>query len=853
MAGPRDSEEQRTDAPIGAIRDAPPGPAPRPDVQTLLNLGLEARSQSNHGAALAFFQDAARQAPRNPRVRLEIAKSLHDLGRTDEARFRCQSILEDKPDWGPALVVLGAIAFDQKEHGKALRHFRTATRLNPLDMNAQTRIVRTLVDMGRLEEADTLAKRLLRRQPDHTGLNLLSANIAEQRGDIGGAIAHIDTVAAANPERPEHALAAIHLLRRVERIAEAEARCRELLERQPGSPEAIHALGMILSKQGDQEAALEQLRVAAELKPSDLNFQLAYAHTLRHADRFDEAAVCFARILEVSPDNVSAVLGLANVARARMATAEALAWFEKAARLDPADPVTRVEIAFILWDLFRREDSENAVVESAACTDVPGNARYAQRKFEYFCHTEQWERAATYVEQWPSLGDLPPEAVHSVTRYFVERGKWDDLLDFFRIRIIEAGWYAAPEPTETVYDFIAIATRRTGRYAEMLLLLDRWLSDRADPLVAQLRDEIAEELALMQAVGAVECDDAVPAVAISDPLRRERHALRVRLLTPERPCKEPVIDEASKTLPGAEDAAHTVFFCTDANYLLPTATSLFSLLRHNHTVLPPCRFIVWCSSEVLEFAAEVLGAATAHFGCRVELFSSSTLFSTELRLRTKFGQFTGHGLSEAAYYRMFAVAQLSRKASSGRALYVDADTVCAAGIERLLAFDMEGHPLAARRELPDLPGVWRSSIRLGLERGAYFNSGILLFDLAHPALARALEASLDVALQQQHLLTNLDQCALNLGFKDQVASLDPGFNHFVRDSAEEVLPHPAPTVMHFNAHPKPWDPRYRNRQCMQWFSEFEALAGVLAPVVLKRLAASFIPRAQTALGICVAR
>ena len=136
----------------------------------------------------------------------------------------------------------------------------------------------------------------------------------------------------------------------------------------------------------------------------------------------------------------------------------------------------------------------------------------------------------------------------------------------------------------------------------------------------------------------------------------------------------------------------------------------------------------------------------------------------------------------------------------------------------------------------------RACSKLGIARGEYFNSGVLLLDLTHPRLEAALNHSIDFALNKQHLLTMVDQCALNVAFKNQTASLPPEFNFFVRDDDTIELPAQPPAVTHYTAHPKPWDPSYQTRHCLRWCDEFEALGAILAPDHTKQLFAYSFPQ-----------
>jgi lipopolysaccharide biosynthesis glycosyltransferase len=117
----------------------------------------------------------------------------------------------------------------------------------------------------------------------------------------------------------------------------------------------------------------------------------------------------------------------------------------------------------------------------------------------------------------------------------------------------------------------------------------------------------------------------------------------------------------------------------------------------------------------------------------------------------------------------------------------------------------------------------------------YFNSGVLLFDLSHPHLVAMLDQAIDFSLNQPEMLTFVDQCALNWAFHDQTCALPSHCNHFLRQNDPMRLFVQDPTVIHFLDRPKPWDPMYRNANCVRWLREFASLGDVTGSQALGEL------------------
>ena len=107
------------------------------------------------------------------------------------------------------------------------------------EQNAQLRAVADRIGLGRYEEADALATRLIRKAPDF-------AEAYNQR-----AIARFSTG----------------------RFADSAADCRRALERNPYHVGALSGLGQCYRRLGDRAAALETFRRALELQPHDLGLR----------------------------------------------------------------------------------------------------------------------------------------------------------------------------------------------------------------------------------------------------------------------------------------------------------------------------------------------------------------------------------------------------------------------------------------------------------------------------------------------------------------------------------------------------------------------------------------------------
>ncbi len=480
-------------------------------------------------------------------------------------------------------------------------------------------------------------------------------------------------------------------------------------------------------------------------------------------------------------------------------------------------------ISSVLLAIFSQQDWERAeqlLKTAGGVLRETGDWELRHRKLQFLCFTLRLEEAEAFLAEWGKLSEVPEIASATVAGLYAALSRWDRILDLLRDRIRQR----FPIEHHLFIEAVAGAARRTGEYTEVIALLSGALETGPVPALANFRDRLVAEVALLRSLGLRDPGDGQAAVpAIDNPL----YAYRTRLLSA-------ALDGA-----GGRDIGRAIYFCTDANYLVGTCVALFSLLRNNPGVARKHSLTVVCSDAVAAQAIGVFEEIAAAFSVTIRVRPSTSLLGIDYRFQTKWGLFTpGHGLSDAAYYRIFMAQRLIEEGIEGRALYLDSDTCIGPGIDDVLEFDLQGRPLGARCELP-LPEIRRAAQKLGLDPETYFNSGVLLFDLSHPALPNALAHAVDVALHKHDMLTFVDQCALNIAFQDRTAMLPEDFNGFVRQT-DTLGPVKEPVVWHYLAQPKPWDPMYVSVNCLRWVREFAALGRVVRPDRLRRLlAASF--------------
>jgi UDP-D-galactose:(glucosyl)LPS alpha-1,3-D-galactosyltransferase len=241
--------------------------------------------------------------------------------------------------------------------------------------------------------------------------------------------------------------------------------------------------------------------------------------------------------------------------------------------------------------------------------------------------------------------------------------------------------------------------------------------------------------------------------------------------------------------------------------------------------------------------------------CReIEDTATSIGLSVEVRRMPRQARFPVSGwVSEAVYLRL-ALPELLP--GEPRALYLDVDTLVLRDLRPLLRRELDGQLVAAVRD-PQNPLVgWGHALpgwqTIGVPHGReYFNSGVMLFDLAACASSGVFEQAYRFLTDHPDEVRLWDQDALNVAVSDRWLRLptrwntfaisallaQPDFLHYaepVTPLAELLADEYTAAVLHFAGPAKPWNDDYPTVPLRTLYRRFQTAAA-------RRLAASADP------------
>ncbi len=287
-------------------------------------------------------------------------------GRAGEAVSRLQRRLGDAPDDEVAASLLGSALLRADRSDEALAVLRDSATRRPDSPAAQADLGFALMTTG--DDAGALAafeRAVAIDARFYPGWNSLS-RVAYRAGRHGRAREAFARAREVDPHAG--AFRDVQAAMSAERYAEAERRCRELLTRQPGYPQAAYTLAQLAARVGAHEEGAAILERALEYFPADANLRAARVVALEEAGRYAAALAEARSLTALDPDTAGAWLVRGRVHGHCGHYADCLDSYDRALALAGDDAPTRASIELlrghVLKILGRREDAIAAYRDS---------------------------------------------------------------------------------------------------------------------------------------------------------------------------------------------------------------------------------------------------------------------------------------------------------------------------------------------------------------------------------------------------------------------------------------------------------------------------------------------------------
>lgn len=268
------------------------------------------------------LENQIRQAPNDVVLRVRLGEALASARRFPQAIEQLNLALKIDPKHPGAYLDLGLIAMQTENYTEAIDYFNKVieitdkakyTNIDDRRENAYYNLGIIALQEERFEEAAGYFKECLRIRKDASDTYYHLAKALEGLGDIDGALDQLWIAIRFDPsyaaahfymgqlymQKDDPINASVHLRASADLAPEAE---------QP--QEALAALGTAADwagrsrasfDEGELDAAIDQILVATNLEPDNVDYQLLYAEVLLARNKPDIALTTYEKVLEIDP------------------------------------------------------------------------------------------------------------------------------------------------------------------------------------------------------------------------------------------------------------------------------------------------------------------------------------------------------------------------------------------------------------------------------------------------------------------------------------------------------------------------------------------------------------------------
>ena len=287
------------------------------EVKSLVREAIEYKKEKEYEKAREILEEGQEKYPENNYLLASLSDTYLRLNQLSQAQQLADQVLADKPDYAPALLARGNIAYKNMDYQKAEKFFRQAQQQQESSYTA-ARLIRTLLKQAKNEEALDLCQKKLEENPDHEKLKKMKAEIYEKL----------------NKTEEAKELLTDYLANTDDNFAFKKKLKLKIKEMEP--QQAINELKNLLrlDKYADNTAVLTLL-----------------AEQFADQEKYEQAAEIFQQALELEPDNhyIRKNLGLSlhNCEKWE----EALPYLKESCREEPGDYYLRNTLQYAFRQL----------------------------------------------------------------------------------------------------------------------------------------------------------------------------------------------------------------------------------------------------------------------------------------------------------------------------------------------------------------------------------------------------------------------------------------------------------------------------------------------------------------------
>ena len=298
------------------------------------------------------------------------ALALHEQGRFDEAENLYRQILQTAPNNPDVLNLLGLVAQAKSVHNEAIELFYQAIRKAPTHAPFYFNLALSLDMWGKPYEAIDAYQKALKLKPDIKEAWNNIGNIYNSLKDKPQAASAYQKAIELDANYIEPQVNLAHLNHNIEEL-------KNLSHKYPDDALSFYFLANEFYNRQDLEQAEENIIKAEQNAPTDADIKNLYGLILLAKKQPPKAKNYFQKALVLNPQNISALINLANQETADFEYEQAEKHYKRALELSPQDLDAHINYADFLYRQHRLpealEEYRSAVIINPAQPEISNN------------------------------------------------------------------------------------------------------------------------------------------------------------------------------------------------------------------------------------------------------------------------------------------------------------------------------------------------------------------------------------------------------------------------------------------------------------------------------------------------
>ena len=188
---------------------------------------------------------------------------------------------------------------------------------------------------GRYDKAETIYKKILKKDADNIGALHMLGLLAQKNGRSERAIQLLIKAAKLDPRRPEILCDLGNAFKALGRHKDAIKAHRMVLTMLPNSPEAHSNLGSAYKAAGKAGKAVICFESALKMRPKDVELKYNLGNGLVASERYEEAEEILRQVVYEKPDHMNAQINLGAALKEQGRYDAAIRRYQKAITADP--------------------------------------------------------------------------------------------------------------------------------------------------------------------------------------------------------------------------------------------------------------------------------------------------------------------------------------------------------------------------------------------------------------------------------------------------------------------------------------------------------------------------------------